>query len=174
MPAETCIRAEEKRDCDAIRALNYEAFLHHPHHAAGSLPTEHKIVDALRDQGTLILSLVAEQRQIIVGHIAFSPVLINQQSCGWVGLGPVAVLPEYQKQGIGRLLINQGIARMREQGAAGIVLLGDPAFYRQFGFKAEPGLTLADVPPEYFLCLGFGAILPIGEVSYDAAFSTTS
>lgn len=94
------VRPEQARDVPAIRALLYAAFENHPHHAPGSPPTEHLIVDGLRAAGALTLSLVAEEGGQVIGHIAFSPVLVSQAACDWYGLGPVAVLPGMQLQGV--------------------------------------------------------------------------
>lgn len=93
---------------------------------------------ALRKANALTISLVAEQAQV-VGHIAFSPVIISDGTLGWFGVGPVSVLPSFQKQGIGRSLIESGLSLLRERGAACCVLLGEPTFYRRFGFVKTHG-----------------------------------
>jgi putative acetyltransferase len=90
---------------------------------------------------------------------------------GWYGLGPISVRPELQGRGIGSLLMQAALRIMRERGAAGCVLLGDPAYYSRFGFKPESGLVLPDVPPEYFQAIAFGASLPCGIVAYHEAFN---
>lgn len=164
------IRPEQPGDIEAIRALTTEAFATAPH----SSGTEAAIVDGLRAAGALTLSLVAvegdETSNEILGHAAFSPVTIDGEERGWFGLGPVSVRTGRQRGGIGSELIREGLRRLRENGAGGCVLLGDPGYYGRFGFAADPTLVLEGVPPEYFMRLGFGAELPAGTVRYHAAF----
>lgn len=161
------VRPEAAGDEAAIGEVVRAAFADHPH----SEQTEHHIVRALRAAGALTVSLVAEVDGRVAGHIAFSPVAIADGSPGWYGLGPVAVLPSLQGRGMGRDLIEHGLAALRARGAAGCVLLGEPALYGRFGFAHDPRLVLADVPQEYFLALPFGAARPAGEVRYHPAFS---
>ncbi|MCW3479997.1 N-acetyltransferase [Neisseriaceae bacterium JH1-16] len=165
------IRAERAGDEAAIAALLYQAFHNHPHHAPGSEPVEDGIVAALREQSALTLSLVAELDGELVGHLAVSPVTVAGQVCNWFGLGPVATGPAWQNQGIGSALMRRSIELMTEQGAAGLVVLGEPAFYQRFGFRARPGLSYPGVQAEYFMALALnGAPLPQGEVGYHPAF----
>jgi putative acetyltransferase len=89
----------------------------------------------------------------------------------WYGLGPVAVTPARQRSGIGQALVRTGLARLKSTGAAGCVVLGDPAFYTRFGFKARPQLTFAGAPPEYFLLLPFGRGVSAGVVEYHPSFT---
>lgn len=128
------IRLERPSDHDAIRAVNDRAF---------EQPDEGKLVDALRENGALTLSLVAEVDEKVVGHIAFSPVTVygRAQPAGY-GLGPVAVDPDYQGQGIGTALIKAGIEKIGEKGAAFIVLLGHTSYYPRFGFTPASGFGL--------------------------------
>lgn len=162
---------EKTEDIDGISKVIYKAFENHPHHQAGALPTEHLIVEKLRVQGALSLSLLAKIDNEIVGHIAFSPVEISGKTLKWFGLGPISVAPNMQGQGIGSKLINEGIKQLRVLGAKGVVLLGEPEYYRRFGFKAYPQLSYASVPAEYFLALALkDTPLPSGEVNYHKAF----
>jgi putative acetyltransferase len=161
------IRPESLQDAAAIESVTREAFAHHPH----SRQTEQFIVRELRKADALALSLVAELSGQVVGHIAFSPVAVSDGSPGWFGLGPVSVLPSLQKQGIGGSLIESGLSMLRERGAAGCVLVGEPAFYRRFGFANDPGLLLPGVPQEFFLARAFGPAHAQGEVSFHAAFA---
>jgi putative acetyltransferase len=161
------IRFETPADVADIHALTAAAFLNAPH----TDHTEQFIVDALRNAGALTISLVAQENDKIVGHVAASPVSISDGSSGWFGLGPISVSPERQGQGIGTLLMNRAMQLLREQGASGCVVLGDPGYYSRFGFKPEAGLVLADVPPEYFQALSFSPSLPRGIVTYHQAFS---
>lgn len=160
------IRPESAADVASIKTVTASAFLHAPH----TSHTEHLIVDALRAAGALTVSLVAEANGSIIGHVAASPVSIAEGPDGWFGLGPISVLPEYQRCGIGTRLMHEAIEQLRKCGARGCVVLGDPAFYGRFGFRVNPGLDLPGVPREYFLALCFGTLAPHGTVGYHAAF----
>lgn len=160
------IRPETPGDVETIHALTAVTFLRAPHTSR----TEHLIVDALRAAGQLTISLVDERRGELVGHVAVSPVVVSDGSRGWFGLGPISVLPGHQGLGVGSGLMVAALQRLRKQGAAGCVLLGEPAFYRRFGFRAVPTLMLPGVPPAYFQALAFTARTPHGEVSYHEAF----
>lgn len=160
------IRAETPADISTIRALTEAAFINVEH----SSQTASAIVDALRAAGALPLSLVAEQDGKIVGHIAFSPVLIDGKDLGWFGLGPVSVWPHLQRSGIGSALIREGLQQLRQRGAAGCVLLGDPDYYRRFGFSSDDALRYGDVPPEYFQSLILSGEPCAGEVTYHEGF----
>jgi putative acetyltransferase len=146
------IREEQDGDRAAVRAVELAAF-------DGEL--EANIVDALRDDPAWALSLVAELDGEIVGHLLFS-----QGSRGVMTLGPLAVLPAYQRRGIGTALMHGGLARITEP----VVLLGHPAFYTRFGFRpAFPlGVTnqWAIEGPEWMI----RGEAPPGEVRYPAAF----
>lgn len=160
------IRPERPSDENAIGEVTRQAFESHPY----SHQTEHFIINALRKASALSVSLVAEQGGNVVGHIAFSPVLIDDGSSGWYGVGPVSVVPELQGKGIGRALIEHGLAKLRELGAKGCVLVGDPAFYTRFGFANTPKLVLDGVPQEFFLSLPLGDSSAQGKVKFHAAF----
>lgn len=161
------IRSEEPSDAVPIGALIDKAFLGVPH----SDQTEARIVERLRMAGALTLSLVALHNDALVGHIAFSPVTIEAEDLGWYGLGPVAVEPELQRSGIGRALIEEGLSQLRQMGAKGCVLLGEPEYYGRFGFLTTPKLTLDGVSAEYFQALAFSDDMPAGRVEYHRAFS---
>jgi putative acetyltransferase len=163
---DTLIRAEEPRDVDAIREINIAAFADHPF----SQQTEHLIVDALREDGALSISLVAIRDDRPVGHIAFSETALGDIEHGWYLAGPVAVLPESQCEGIGSALVEAGLERLRASGAAGCVLVGDAGFYRRFGFDVHPGLAHEGVPGEFVLGLAFGDQEPTGEIRAHKAF----
>ena len=161
------IRRESPSDVAAILAVTVAAFLNAPH----TDHTEHLIIEALRKDGALTISLVAELAGEVVGHVAVSPVSISDGSLGGYGLGPLSVGPPLQGRGIGSLLMQAALRLLREQGASGCVLLGNPAYYSRFGFTPQPGLVLPDVPPEYFQALPFGPSSPRGVVTYHEAFS---
>jgi len=109
----------------------------------------------------------------VVGHIAFSPVTISDGSIGWYGLGPVSVLPEYQKQGIGESLVNKGLSLLKAMGGKGCALVGDPAYYQRFGFRNIPDLVHEGIPQEVFLALPFTENVPQGMVIFHEAFLAT-
>lgn len=162
------IRAEEARDIPAIHAL-VESVFEPVEYSSGNEP---RIVDALRASGALTISLVAEEAGQIVGHVALSPVRIDGQVGPWLGLGPVAVRPDRQRQGIGAEILNAGLARARALNAASCVVFGEPAYYGRFGFEHRPDLHYASPLPEYFQVLDFGPERPTGAVTYHEAFDT--
>ncbi len=161
------IRPEHPSDIPAIRSLVKAAF-RDARHSQGN---EADIVDALRIDRVLTISLVAEDAGKIVGHVAFSPVAVNSQEVSWFGLGPVAVLRDKRRCGIGVALIEAGLRRLKELGARGCVVLGDPAYYHRFGFENDPGLYFANVPPRDFQRLVIDGEPPRGAVNYHPAFS---
>ena len=163
------IRPETPADTTAIDAVTVAAFANAEH----SSHTEQFIVAALRRSGQLTVSLVAEQSGAIVGHVAISPVTIADADIDWYGLGPVSVVPPLQNRGIGTQLIEEALNQLRALGAAGCVVLGEPAYYARFGFEATAALTLPGVPAEYFQALSFGTDAPQGTVAYHASFSAT-
>lgn len=160
------IRPETPADVAAITALTEAAFLHAPHAAH----TEQHIVNALRRAGALTLSLVAEQGGTVVGHVALSPVTVSDNTPGWYGLGPISVRPALQRQGIGSALMQAALDGLRARGAAGCVLVGEPAYYGRFGFAPVPGLVYPGIPPEYFMAFPLGPAVPQGTVAFHAAF----
>lgn len=161
------IREEQAGDAEQIAEVIACAFRNAPH----TSHQEQFIVASLRESRTLALSLVAEVGGEIVGHVALSPVRISDGAANWYGLGPVAVVPAYQRQGLGSRLVEKALDAIEEKGAAGCVVLGEPGYYGRFGFKVEPGLILPEVPPEYFQALSFRGEPARGEVSFHAAFS---
>jgi putative acetyltransferase len=160
------IRKETASDIASITQVTIAAFktLEISNH------TEQFIIEALRAAGALAISLVAEMDGRVIGHIAFSPVTISDATKDWYGLGPVSVLPEYQRQGIGMALIREGLSRLQEMHASGCCLVGHPEYYRKFGFKNIPGLVPEGVPPEYFFALSFEEHYPQGTVVFHEAF----
>ena len=160
------IRDERKADIDVITEVTVAAFatLEISDH------TEQFIIRALRSAGALTLSLVAEVDGRVVGHIAFSPVTLSDGSRNWYGLGPVSVLPEYQRRGIGGALIEEGLSRVKKLGANGCCLVGHPQYYSRFGFENVAGLGLEGVPKEAFFALSFEGSYPQGDVIFHDAF----
>lgn len=160
------VRKETTSDIEAITQVTISAFKTLPI----SNHTEQFIIKALRAAGVLTLSLVAEIDERVVGHIAFSPVTISDGSNGWYGLGPVSVLPMYQKQGIGKSLINTGLSLLKDMGGQGCALVGDPNYYKRFGFQNVPELIHEGVPQEVFLVLPFTEKIPQGIVVFHEGF----
>jgi len=162
------IRGERDSDADYIAEVTAAAFetLEISNH------TEQFIIEALRASNALTVSLVAELDGRIIGHIAFSPVAISDGTQNWYGLGPVSVLPEFQRQGVGKALIREGLSRLRDMGAAGCCLVGHPEYYIKFGFQNMPELVLEGVPPEVFFALSFDGHFPRGSVAFHEAFKT--
>jgi putative acetyltransferase len=165
----TIIRHETEMDIGAIWEVTKAAFENHPI----SHQTEHFIVNALRDAKALTLSLVAEAEGRVVGHIAFSPVALSDGSPDWYGIGPVSVLPELQRQGLGKSLIREGLSQVKDLGGKGCVLVGDPAYYERFGFRSLPNLVVEGVPKQYVLALSFEEAIPSGAVVFHDAFKAT-
>ena len=161
------IREETDADIAAIAAVTVAAF----ETLEVSGHTEQFIVQALRDAGALAVSLDADMDGLVVGHIAFSPVTISDGTQRWYGLGPVSVLPQFQRQGVGKALIREGLSRLRKQDAAGCCLVGHPEYYPQFGFENVPALIFRGVPQEAFFALCFDGSMPRGEVTFHEAFN---
>ena len=160
------IRDEQPRDYQAISDVTLAAFatMEISHH------TEQFIIEALRAADALTLSLVAEIDEKVVGHIAFSPVIISDGTKEWYGLGPVSVHPDFQRRGIGKALIHEGLEKLKSLGAKGCCLVGHPEYYRQFGFVNPQELSLEGVPPEVFFALSFDSSMPQGHVEFHEAF----
>jgi putative acetyltransferase len=161
------IRPEASADHEAVRHGNRLAF---------GPDEEARLVEALRDGGYARLSLVAERAGRVVGHILFSDLSINTASSQVpaLALAPMAVLPAFQKQGIGSALVRRGLDECRRQGHQ-IVVLGHPHFYPRFGFSAKLTAALASPVPggESFMALELagGALDGVnGRVEYPPPF----
>ncbi len=164
------IRPETPSDLALIRHVNQAAF---------GQDAEADLVERLRANGNLTLSLVAELDGQLVGHIAFSPVVVeaNPMDVAVVGLAPVAVSPNYQRSGIGSLLVKTGLAECRVLGYDAIVVLGHSHYYPRFGFVPASRFDLRceyNVPDEVFMAqeLRTGALAECaGLVRYQAEFN---
>lgn len=167
MQSKIVIRNETTADVNAIRHVTAAAF----EAVEISRHTEPWIIEALRAAGALTISLVAERDGIVIGHIAFSPVTISDETPGSYGLGPVSVLPVYQRRGIGGALIRNGLCRLQAMGARGCCLVGHPEYYPKFGFVRPPGLGVEGVPPEVFFAFAFDGGYPRGTIAFHEAFS---
>lgn len=166
------IRPEEREDYAIVRAINLAAFECGP---------EAELVDTLRTSCPDHLSLVAEDEGQIVGHILFTPVIVEavEESVAGMGLAPMAVAPERQRSGIGSALVNRGLDLLRGRGCPFVVVLGHPEYYPRFGFKVAAGYGLRSqwegVPDEAFMVRVFtdGALPNGGGVArYRDEFDT--
>jgi len=166
MKPEIIIRNETDADVAAITEVTIAAFKT----LAVSNQTEQFIIQALREARALTVSLVAELDGRVIGHIAFSPVTLSDGTPDWYGLGPVSVLPECQRQGIGKALIEEGLSRLKELNARGCCLVGHPEYYRKFGFDNPSGLAHEGVPQEVFFALSFDGHIPEGRVMFHEGF----
>lgn len=144
------IREERQEDYNAIKEVNDKAF---------NQPQEGMIIEKIRKSGTEILSLVAVIEDKIVGHILFSTVKIENYPDlkDGMGLAPMAILPEHQKQGIGSLLIKEGIERLKMKSVPYIVVLGHEHYYPKFGFETASKYSIKcqwdGVPDEAFMVM---------------------
>ena len=163
------IRPEKEEDKAAIQAVNEAAF---------ETPAESRLVDALREQTSPIVSFVAEIGGAIIGHIMFSPVVLRAHpELKLMGLGPMAVLPRHQLRGIGSELVRCGLEECKELGFKAVVVLGHPEYYPRFGFKTAARFGIGcdyEVPEDVFMVIelepGYlrGAS---GKIKYHAAFN---
>lgn len=160
------IRDEKSTDYQTISDVTVAAF----ESMEISDHTEQFVVEALRLANALTVSLVAEVDGRVAGHIAFSPVSMSDGTRDWYGLGPVSVHPDYQRQGLGKALIQEGLARLKNLNAKGCCLVGHPQYYRQFGFQNVAGLDYEGVPPKFFFVFSFDGNIPQGQVVFHEAF----
>ena len=143
------VRPERPADLAAIRSVN---------HAAFPEPAEADAVDALRANGKATVSLVAVQADRVVGHILFSPVTIGSGGHPYpaLGLGPMAVLPDVQRAGIGSRLVTEGLVHCSQAGVGCVVVLGHPTYYPRFGFVPASRFGIGceyRVPDEVFMAI---------------------
>ena len=160
------IRPERPGDADPIHDLTVRAFAP----MSFSSGTEAQIIRALREAGDLALSLVAEVEGVVAGHVAFSRVTVAGDHAGWFGLGPVAVEPDKQRRGIGRALIAKGLEILKQDGAAGCAVIGDPAVYGRMGFQSDGALTYAGLDARFVQRVVFRGISPRGALEFAPAF----
>jgi putative acetyltransferase len=162
------IRQETPGDAGAIRAVQLAAF---------GQPDEADLVDALRDSGDAVLSVVAEDHGRIVGHVLFSRLTIHIESDQIVpalALAPMAVAPERQRQGIGSALLTEALREGRVRGERIVIVVGHVDFYPRFGFSRERAAHLeSEFQCEAFMALELepGALSRVsGRVEYAPAF----
>ncbi len=163
------IRPETEADRAAVRAVNEAAF---------DTPAEADIVEALRGKGISVVSLVAEVDDKIVGHILFSSVSLEKHAdLNLMGLGPMAVMPDYQRKGVGSALVREGLTCCKALGSCAVVVVGHPGYYPRFGFVPASRYSLRseyDVPDDVFMVAEIkdGALDGAsGLVRYDDAFA---
>ncbi|MGA2494131.1 MAG: N-acetyltransferase [Roseiarcus sp.] len=160
------IRDQTEADFAAVHDLVIAAFKTMPY-ACGR---EQFVMDALWRTGAATVALVAEDAGVIVGQVAFSKVKVGGADVGWHGCGPLSVLPQRHKQGVGGALMRAGLARLRALGGKGGVVVGDPGYYPRFGFENTDAMREPGVPPEVFMALRFAGDMPRGDVEFDKAF----
>ena len=157
----TEIREEEPGDQASVRRLNMAAFDNGP---------EAALVDRLRNSCEDYLAFVAVEDGMVIGHILFTPVTVD--GCGVIGMGlaPMAVLPSYQRQGIGSQLVRHGLAYLHRSGCPFVIVLGHPGYYPRFGFEPASKYQLSSqwesVPDEAFMIVIYdaGALPGAGSV----------
>jgi putative acetyltransferase len=164
MTNEITIRHEKQGDAAAIYALTKAAFAP----MSFSDDSEPDMIDQMRKDGDLVLSLVAEQDGII-GHVAFSPAKISGAAGDWYGLGPISVRADMQKQGLGTKLAHTGLDMLRKMGAAGCVLTGNPDVYAPMGFQSRPDLTYSGLNTKYIHYYVLNGTAPKGEINFAEA-----
>ena len=164
------IRTEKEKDRSAVHAVNAAAF---------ATAAEAGLVDALREKARPVVSLVAEDDKEVVGHIMFSPVtLAGCPEVKIMGLAPMAVLPGFQRRGVGSALVRAGLEQCKELGYGAVVVLGRPEYYPRFGFLPSSRFGIGceyEAPEEVFMALElqpdyFGDLS--GVVQYHSAFSS--
>lgn len=150
-----------------IRELNTKAF--------DGRTEEADLVDALRESGELLLSMVAVRAGNLVGHIAFSRVVIDTVTgpVGGVALAPVGVHPDSQDTGVGTALVEAGLARLAADDEQVVLVVGHPKYYSRFGFSSAVGKRYPSLHSgAHFMALVLGdpGTAPIGPVRYPDAF----
>lgn len=158
------IRSEKPEDQGAIRFINESAF---------ERADEADLVDNLRREGAVVLSLVAETENQLLGHILFSRMWIDHgaDAIAAVALAPIAVLPSHQRIGIGTGLIESGLDRLRTLGERIVFVLGHPDYYTRFGFSTETTRGVeAPFPRPAFMAVELG-IEPIGGICGKARYA---
>ena len=156
------IRDEDPADVPAISDVVEQAF---------GQPSEARLVERLRADGDAAISLVAVIDGAVAGHVLRSPMSAPFRA---LGLAPVSVSPAHQRTGIGRALIEVAIERARVEEWDAVFVLGDPAYYERFGFRAD--IAAGFVSPyagPYLMALPLGSALPVsvGKIDYAPAFA---
>jgi putative acetyltransferase len=156
------IRREEPADISAIRKIVEAAF---------PTPAEARLVERLRSEGDAVISIVAIESRVVIGHAMLSKMTAPFRA---LGLGPVAVAPDQQRKGIGGSLVRSALKEAEEQGWQGVFVLGNPALYQKFGF--DPALASGFASPyagPHLMVLSFNKSFPVttGKIDYAPAFA---
>lgn len=164
------IRVEKETDLAGVHDVNVSAF---------ETSAEANLVGALREQAKPIVSLVAEDNGVIVGHIMFSPVsLADNPNLKVMALAPIAVVPRLQGQGMGSALVWEGLEQCRQLGFVGVVVLGHPRYYHRFGFFPSTRFGIYseyEVPEEVFMAMELQSEAlsgKTGRVKFHVAFNS--
>jgi putative acetyltransferase len=160
------IRPETTSDREAIYEVTRRAFRGMPF-TDGDEPD---LIDNLREAGLLVLSLVAEDGDTVVGQITFSPATISSGTGPWYALGPVSVEPERQGEGIGSRLVNEGLNAISARNALGCILTGNPLYYRRFGFELRPKNCPLKEQKEHFMVRLLADVEPEGSFVFHSLF----
>jgi putative acetyltransferase len=160
------IRPERPGDEAAIRDITMRAFVGRPY----SDGDEADVIDRLRADGDLVLSLVAVSAGTVIGQVTFSAARLSNGETGWFVLGPIAVAPERQGEGVGRALIAAGEASVRQLGGKGMTVLGDPEIYSRFGFVRDTPMRQEDELGAFLQVKTFGPAIPDTTIRYARAF----
>jgi predicted N-acetyltransferase YhbS len=163
------IRPETSEDIVAIHTLTKSAF----HGKSFSDGTEPDLINALRNVGALTLSLVADDAGTILGHVAISPAIAADGSDDWYALGPIAVVPTCQRQGIGGHLIRGSMERLIAMKARGCIVLGDTKFYPRHGFVPRPDLSPPGQPAAHYMVRALNGQTPDTVVDFHPIFQMT-
>ena len=166
MSARVVVRDEGSEDHADIHEVTRLAFIGQPY----SDGDEPELIDRLRAEGALTLSLVAMDGDVLVGQITFSPAGLTPENGPWYALGPVSVTPSRQGQGIGSRLIESGLGRIKAMSAMGCILTGNPDYYSRFGFVMAPEHCPENEPPEYCMLKLLQSEKPEGRFSFRQPF----
>ena len=158
------IRLERPEDISTIGILTNEAFKT----VSYGDGTEADIINAMRTDGSLSLSMVAEDADQIRGQVTVSPAKVGGAN-GWYGIGPIAVDKNHFKQGIGSAMMHATIGWAWGMGASGLVLAGNPDYYLRFGFENDCGLTYLEHAPKYIHRLTLHGPAATGEITFAPA-----
>ncbi len=163
------VQPESEEDSDGIRAVHLVSF---------PTPAEADLVKMLHEDGDAEISLVAKDGAQVVGHVMLSRMQVEGDGRSYraLGLGPVAVIPELRRRGVGSALIDEAMRLAEQRGEEIVFLLGEGDYYRRFGFTSEAAAPFASpYAGPYFMAKSFGSRLPAsGTAAYAPAFARLS